>query len=562
MTTKKTDRQAKISTALRGSMFTLVALIAVCSIYSMVSFQLIGKNLTTFYNVEYNTTKDQMEIRKDVQTILKRALWAAISRDASVTQEQREDFKGRFVKLESFITSIEKNLEDTALGNELRTCLGNFEDSTYQMMDLIDAGKYEDAVRYYDTDYFNISEALADVLEKTGTLSDGAAQEKYDKNLSIQYLATVILAVLTAIAVILALVLVNYLTKRIVSPVANCAKRLHILVQDGDLHTAVPESPYRDETGMMLQDMDETIRHLYQIVTTMSEHLQAIASGDLSKEVDFSYEGDFAPLADSLQTIYGSLNHMMGQINQSADQVALGSDQVSSGAQSLSQGATEQASSVEELAATVNEISGNVSKNAENATFASNIATALNEKAEESSQQMKEMLTAMSAINDSSSQIGKILKTIEDIAFQTNILALNAAVEAARAGAAGKGFAVVADEVRNLAGKSAEASKNTASLIEDSVSAVDQGTKIVNATAGTLGELASGVQAMAQTIMDISESSQMQAQSIDQVTQGIDQIASVVQTTSATAEESAAASEQLSGQAQTFKDLVGRFKLR
>ena len=239
----------------------------------------------------------------------------------------------------------------------------------------------------------------------------------------------------------------------------------------------------------------------------------------------------------------------------------MGAEQVSSGAQTLSQGATEQASTIEELAATISEISQQINDTAQNAAQASDHMNTVGSEAEESKRRMQKMLGAIGDIKNSADEIGKIIKTIEDIAFQTNILALNAAVEAARAGSAGKGFAVVADEVRNLANKSQEASKSTSVLIENALQAVANGTSIADETAQSLVSVVEGVDGVRETIELISGASNEQAIAISQVTQGIDQVSSVVQTNSATAEESAAASEELSGQAQMLKELVSQFRL-
>ncbi|MEG2053959.1 MAG: methyl-accepting chemotaxis protein, partial [Oscillospiraceae bacterium] len=267
-------------------------------------------------------------------------------------------------------------------------------------------------------------------------------------------------------------------------------------------------------------------------------------------------------LENSMVKIIVSLSDTLNNIHIASDQVSGGADQVSGGAQALSQGATEQASSIEELSATVAEISSQVKANAENAKSASGLSDEAGAEVEQGNQHMQKMIAAMGDISDTSSQIGKIIKTIDDIAFQTNILALNAAVEAARAGAAGKGFAVVADEVRNLAGKSAEAAKNTTALIESSITAVANGTKIADDTAKSLFIIVDKVREVTDKINEIATASAEQASAVVQVTQGLDQISAVVQTNSATSEESAAASEELSGQAQMLNDMVSKFKLK
>lgn len=241
--------------------------------------------------------------------------------------------------------------------------------------------------------------------------------------------------------------------------------------------------------------------------------------------------------------------------------VATESERVSTGAQTLSQGATEQASSVEELVATTEDIRNHVEANEQSTKMANAQVTDVTTVILNSNEQMQNMIHAMENINASSNEIGKIIKTIEDIAFQTNILALNAAVEAARAGTAGKGFAVVADEVRNLASKSAEAAKNTTTLIETSIKAVHNGTEIAGQTADLLSSVVEGSKSIAEVVNKIAADFSWQAEAISQVTEGINQVSSVVQTTTATAEENAASSQELSAQAQVLKSLVSKFRL-
>lgn len=372
------------------------------------------------------------------------------------------------------------------------------------------------------------------------------------------FITVAILIAVLIITFILSLKLANGIGK----PIKACAERIELLSK-GDLTAPVPNIKTKDETGQLAAATNTIVTNINGIIKDISWGLNELSNGNfvVTSEAEELYVGDFKQMAVSMYQIIGKLTNTLHQINRAAEQVASGSDQVSSGAQALSQGATEQASSVEELAATINEVSSHVHQNAENAQSASKQVVSVGEGLELSNQQMNQMIEAMDDINKRSAEIGKIIKTIEDIAFQTNILALNAAVEAARAGASGKGFAVVADEVRNLAAKSAEASKNTSELIVKSMDAVKNGTQIVNDTAQSLSDAVNGSKEVVSSIMEISTASEEQAQSIGQITQGIDQISSVIQTNSATAEESAAASEELSSQAQLLKDLIGQFKL-
>jgi methyl-accepting chemotaxis protein len=375
------------------------------------------------------------------------------------------------------------------------------------------------------------------------------------------YRSIFITLALMLLFIILSCIVALRVANPIVQPIVNLVKRIELLAE-GDLHTEVPVIRQNNEIGVLSQAFSNTIDTLVGYIGEISIVLDSLAEGDCTVETHEDYKGDFVSIKTALNAIISNLNRMFSDINQSADQVASGADQVSSGAQALSQGATEQASSIEELSASITEIAGQVNQNATNSAAANKLSIEASAEVTRGNDQMQQMIGAMVEISESSKQIGKIIKTIEDIAFQTNILALNAAVEAARAGTAGKGFAVVADEVRNLASKSAEAAKNTTVLIEGSMKAVENGTKIADETGKSLSVIIEGVQKTSDLIAEISRSSNEQATSINQVTQGVDQISAVVQTNSATSEESAATSEELSGQAQVLKNTLAFLKLK
>ena len=370
------------------------------------------------------------------------------------------------------------------------------------------------------------------------------------------------MVLLSACALILIIAVIFLLLHRLLRPIKSIVSAA-AEIADGNLNVQIAAES-EDEVGRLARTFLKMVQNLNVIVSDVDYILGKMAEGDFDVRTNSeeSYVGNFRGILSSMRTLNIKLSNVLMQINTAADQVSDGSEQVSSGAQALSQGTTEQASSIEELAATINEISLHVKQTAENAVQAREQTIHAGCEVDSCNHQMQEMIAAMDEIGEMSGQISKIIKTIEDIAFQTNILALNAAVEAARAGEAGKGFAVVADEVRNLASKSAEASKNTSALIEGAVRAVEKGTNIANETAHMLNKVVESAQAVSETVDKIADATKEQSSAIGQITVGVDQISSVIQTNSATAEESAAASEELSGQAQMLKALVNQFNLR
>ena len=362
----------------------------------------------------------------------------------------------------------------------------------------------------------------------------------------------------------LAIALIIYLiAKSIINPMKRLAEGVE-RIADGELDVSI-DVRTNDEVGLIADGVRKTTDRLSQYVAYIEEItliLDDVASGNLDFALTQDYSGEFAKIKDALINISESLSSTLSQIGTAADQVAGGSDQVAAGAQSLSQGSTEQASSVEDLSSSLSEITERISENSRNAEAASRLSMETGKAVNESNQKMNEIVEAMEVITQKSDEIGKIIKTIDDIAFQTNILALNAAIEAARAGAAGKGFAVVADEVRNLAQKSALAARETTELIEGSMEAISAGRSVISQTASALELVVEKTESVGREITRIADASSLQAQEAEKITSGVEQISSVVLSTSATAEESAAASEELAAQAQTLKELVGTFRIK
>ena len=332
---------------------------------------------------------------------------------------------------------------------------------------------------------------------------------------------------------------------------------------EGELDVSIAVKS-KDEIGALAKSIESLTMRLKSYISYIDESVNVLdefAEGNLTIELKYDYAGEFAKLKNALLHVSDTLKETIGKIKESADSINMNAEQVSAGAQVLAQGTTEQASAIEELSAEINEIYTTIANNAEYAQNAGEKALEASREVEKGNVQMRDMLSAMDEISNSSSEIGKIIKVIDDIAFQTNILALNAAVEAGRAGSAGKGFAVVADEVRNLAQKSAEAAKQTTALIENSINAIYKGTMLADEAGKSLAGIVNKTSETNELINEVVKATSQQTVSVNQIRSGIEQISSVVQENAATAEASAANSEELSGQVQILNDLVNKFKI-
>ena len=534
----------------------LVVIIAV-SIGNLIS---IRARVEAFYNGPFKVLNAANTVNSSFEAMQKSVFRAISNTDPVIAERALEDSKVYAGKIQEQIPIIQKDfLGDQAIVERLRAALDELAPQREHVLELALQNQKEEAAAYMEANNVKtIHKAQAELDELIDT-ADRKADELIVSLRSEQMEFIVMLSVLGTASILISILFGIYITRSITRPIKELETAARQMEQ-GHLKVDVTYRS-KDELGSLSNSMRQMSEKISYYMDEISRAMQQLADGNLDIPGCDGFQGDFLPVQEALFIVIDSLNETMAEINTFSDQVASGSDQVAGGAQVLSQGVIAQAGSVEALASTMAEISWQVNENAETSQAVKAAAGEMGTNILACNQQMQEMKAAMGEINSCSTQIRKIIKTINDIASQTNILALNAAVEAARVGAESKGFSVVAQEVRGLAGKSSAASKSTEALIEQTLDAVAHGTKLAEETAASLMNIVGGTDDMVSKINQIAEATQRQAEATEMVSIGIGQISDIVQTNSATAEESAAASEELYGESQLLKSKISRFKL-
>lgn len=498
----------------------------------------------TYFNQIRTNTRNLIGIYKDNAAKQQETI-DLIDAEFAQIQEKFDIFR---VYLDDYNSDIQAGF------NELVDCIDKYQKSTDVVISYTNARDYDAADNEIETNSMVISSEANDVFEGViASMVKEADEESENIDSHVKTLAFSLIAI-CVVCIIIMLVLCFSITRTITIPVAKLSEAARKLAI-GDVNVDC-EKIHDDDLGELMDAFD----HMTDTIKDQAAIADAISKGDLT--IDVTPRSDKDLLGKALQRLVENNNRSLGSVQESTMQVTIGAEQVANASQALAQGSTEQASALQQVTASINEIAEKTKKNASEATTANDLVNTVKNMAEDGNGQMKSLTGAMNDINDSSETISKIIKTIDDIAFQTNILALNAAVEAARAGVHGKGFAVVAEEVRNLAAKCGSAASETAEMIEDSIRKVGNGRQLASETAEALDKIVASIEEVAGIINNIAISSNDQATAVSQIDQAIGQVSTVVQTNSATSEQCASASEELSNQAMNLRNQMAEYKLK
>lgn len=558
---EKKNKEASIGAKLNRGYLTVIVMMVISSIVSLICLALLDSSVNRLINGS-NVADTAVKMCRIEINIAARNIREMLINDDPGT------YAGYRAKVDEMTTDISeqlKALEGTGLISQdlyqqYETKLNNWFTVGYEIMDLIEAGKDDEAKQQILKECAPALDEVVSISEQLDQETNQLLQQSENTANAVFVIAVIVIIALVVIAVIAAQRIGSKIIKSILEPlheVENAAKEM----SKGNLHTHITYSG-KDEIGSMARDLESAISTLNSYVEDISQSMEKFCEGDFVVTPQSQWMGDFEDILKSFRNFEKNMAETVQGIQAAANQVDSGAGQVSQSAIELAQGATDQASITEELVATIENISEQVSDNAKNAKAISTEVAGAGVAIAESNEKMQEMVQSMDEIDQTSRQISKIIDTINSIASQTNLLALNASIEAARAGEAGRGFAVVADQVSVLAAQSAEAAKESNILIESSVEAVAKGMVIAKETAQRLEEVAESTKSVIVAVEQVADELEAQMVSFQQINSGVEHINDVVQTNSATSQECAAASEEMSSQASMLDSLVSRFKIR
>jgi len=514
-----------------------------------------------FFAKPYVSIESQFNVRYQLSEINNALLDIAYYSDSSTLQTNKEIISASDKIIKSEIQNISAVSSETTQIDKFASLYNESQSAITAIYNFASAGNHDEAITAFTKSYMPAFDAMNTTINDLSDSVLSLSSTTLDTYKTMKNTTLIVFFAVTLLGMILTTYIFRVLKSSIVTPLNKIVVACKELCNGRQIQPLnIETNDEFSECGKIFEEMSSNIEF---IIDDICQMLSSAASKDLNvhSEDESKYVGKFRDLIDSTYTIFSDISKDMKITDDIAEQISVGSTQISSISQTLSQGTTEQASAIEQLYSTVSNIANHSRKNSEDAIKASKESIEATKGVTDSNNYMSQMLVAMSEITDTSKEIGKIVKAIDDIAFQTNILSLNAAVEAARAGASGKGFAVVADEVRNLAQRSAEAAKSTTALVESTVVAIENGKNIADVTAKSLHQVEEKVGFVTDVIIKIADASQDQATASEQVLQGISQVSSVVQINSATAEESAAAAQELAAQAKILTKMTSEYKL-